>query len=104
MIIGTKVKILGGKWKNIEEVKIGDMLELGGKVLDIKQKVVALIYRYKGDLLRKGQKVLEGRKWILVEKSKLAEKLQLSSMPYFYTITEQHKIMCRKFIATDSWE
>jgi len=105
VIIGTKVKMLSGKWQPIETIKVGDILELGGKVLSIKQVTIGIVYKYKGELLREHQVILEGKKWIKVEKSKLAEKLsRISSMPFYQIVMENHKLMCRKFLATDSGE
>jgi hypothetical protein len=103
LIIGTKLKILGGKWQPIETIKVGDVLELAGKVLSIRQKTIGIVYKYKGELLREHQVILEGKRWIKVEKSKLAEKMpQISCIPFFEIVTENHKLMCRKFLATDS--
>lgn len=105
MIIGTKIKILGGKWQPIETIKVGDVLELGGKVLLIRQYSIGIVYKYKNELLREHQVVLEGKKWIKVQKSKLAEKMPgISSIPFYYIVTENHKLMCRNFLATDSGE
>lgn len=105
MIIGTKLKLVGGTWKAVETLEVGDNLEFGGKVLSIKQDKVDIVYRYKTQLVAGNQVVLEGKRWIKIEKNKRAVKINdLALLPFFKIITEKHILMCRNFLVKDSGE
>lgn len=94
---GTPVKMVDGKIKDIERIKLGDVCELGGKVNVIKQAYVPSdeVYDYMGIEVTGSHAVLEGGNFIRVKDSEKASWADSrSSYKVVYSITnENHRLL-----------
>lgn len=103
---GTKVQLAGGSWINVEHIKVGDNLALGGIVFQKGSGLCNVLYQYKGVLIAGGHTVLENGVWIHVRDSNLARKLPtLNEFAIVHFLSTLHsRIQLENFVAADFQE
>lgn len=91
-LAGTKIQMLDGSIKNIEDIQIADFMNGGGVVYSISQSLVSEIYHYDGIKVATGHAVLENNVWIRVEDSKHAIPCE-GIFPVYNLCNENHRII-----------
>lgn len=89
---GTKIKMLDGSIKNIENIQVADFLEKGDVVYMVTQGLVSEIYEYGDIMVATGHAVLENGKWLRVENSKKSIKHE-GIFPVYNLANENHRIV-----------
>lgn len=92
---GTTFRMADGSLKAIEEIKVGDLMEKGGKVYGILQGdgTVCDWYRYGDSYVTGSHFVKERGKWMPVWKSKKAEALLFSGFDVWYCVLNTKHLM-----------
>ena len=91
-LAGTKIQMLDGTIKNIEDIKITDYMNAGGVVYSVSQSLVSEIYHYDGIKVATGHAVLENNTWIRVEDSRHAIPCE-GIFPVYNVCIENHRII-----------
>jgi len=91
---GTKIKMANGSLKNIEDIKLGDCLHLGGIVYGMQQGLTDQIYKYK-DVLITGSHAVFEKEWVRVANSPYAE-LEEGIYKVYNLSTSDHRIITEK--------
>jgi hypothetical protein len=103
---GTLTRMADGSFKPIEALDIGDVTELGGKVIACGKALANEdLYRYRGEVVSGSHAVFEAGAWLRVEDSVLAEKIETPEGVLLYPVcTENMLLVTRAFIAADMTE
>jgi len=91
-IEGTKIKMLDGSLKNIEDIDIADFILEGGVVYTISKSLISTIYKYNDIVVAGGHAVLEEGKWIRVSDSKTSIPME-GIFPVYNLSNENHRIV-----------
>lgn len=100
-VAGTRIAMRDGGWKRVEDLRIGDDVELGGKVLARGEAVSPEIYRYRDQMVSGTHAVFEDGRFVRVKDS---PKARLSSSPpviVYPVVTEKHLLLLEDHIAAD---
>ena len=100
----TPFYMADGTLKGIDEIKVGDVMASGGRVYGVLQGDgnVETWYDYLGVKVTGSHFVLEGGRWIPVEKSKYATPLFTGYDTWYCVLNEHHRMVAfNDFIFTD---
>lgn len=98
---GTPILMDDGYWKNVEDIRRGDVVALGGRVLGHGEvEAYAGLYRYKGQTVTGYHVVFEDGKFIHVEDSALAEPIDGAAVVY-PVLCQHHLVVTPTHIACD---
>ena len=92
-LAGTKIRMADGSIKNIENLKLGDQLALGGTLLSKGESFqTELLYNYNNVLVTGSHAVFEQGNWLRVEESELAYSVEAEGLLY-PLVTENNLIV-----------
>jgi len=101
-LAGTMIRLIDNKFKSIENIKLGDMLYLGGKVTALGSSVANEFYDYKNEKVTGEHAVFEDGKFIRVKNSK-DSKLNIvnNEIIVYIIVTEKHLMVTNNIIWAD---
>jgi hypothetical protein len=88
----TKILMENGKYKNIKDLKLGDKVALGGKIMGLGEGYGDELYNYNGVKVTGGHTVYEDGKWVRVENSEKGYPIGKEEIVYPVT-TENHLLV-----------
>lgn len=89
---GNKFTMADGSIKNVEDIKINDIMMYGGKVSGIGQVAISELYDYKGFKVSGSHAVFENDNWIRVENSPNAKIVSVEET-IVYPIVNEFNLM-----------
>ena len=102
---GTPIKMKDGSYKNVEKIKVGDILFLGGEVSAAGTSMSKDVYEYKGTKIDGGHAVFEDNEFIRVRDSQYAKKLKNTDDVRLHPIvSENHLMVTKSHISADLLE
>lgn len=104
----TMIKLRNGTWAPISEIKVGDELFIGGKVIALHNYEDNVhgyaIYDYCGVDVTGSHSVLEYATWVHVEDSKKAIKTTRTVKTVYNLSTETHQLLIKNVLFADHME
>lgn len=102
---GTPVIMADGSHKNVEDIKLGDDLLLGGKVFGVGTAYCDEIVNYKNAVLSAKHAVFEDGKWLRAEESEHSIPIEVEGQVVVYPIVCANNVLCTPwFISADVFE
>jgi hypothetical protein len=99
---GTPILMEDWTYKNVEDLRLGDMTMMGGMVMGCGQNYTNQLYSYKQTKLSGEHTVFEDGVWMKVSDSKHAELLDTDHLVVVYPIvTEKHILVTSTFVSAD---
>lgn len=98
---GTPIVMEDGSTKNVEDIRIGDRVFMGGEVMGRGEGRGRDIYAYRGTKLTGTHAVFENGKFIRVADSKVAERQDMDGTLIYPLMTERHLLVTPNYICAD---
>lgn len=98
---GTKVLMEDATWREVERIRRGDRVMLGGRVVGTGEVDAAGLYAYKDTMVTGTHAVFEDGRFIRVQDSPLARESLHAEGPVYPLITENHVMVLETHIAAD---
>ncbi|WP_229266831.1 hypothetical protein [Leptospira sp. severe_002] len=98
---GTLIAMADGSTKRVEQLKMGDETLLGGQVLGRGEVLASDLYSYRGTTLNGRHAVFEDGRWVRVENSSLATRLDVPPATVYPVVTANHLLVCEQYICAD---
>jgi hypothetical protein len=99
---GTLIRMADGTVRAIEELKIGDDVLLGGKVIGRGEVLSADLYHYKNTVVNGRHAVLEAGQWVRVQDTPACIVSSPEAQLVYPIVTERHLLVCgENYICAD---
>jgi hypothetical protein len=99
---GTMIRMEDGTLKDVEQLKIGDRVLLGGAVIGCGKVLAEDMFIYKGTLVNARHAVFEDGRWMRVIDSADAIYADVKAPVLVYpVVTENHLLVCEGYICAD---
>jgi hypothetical protein len=100
---GTQIVMEDGSLKNIEDLRMGDRVHLGGAVICRGESLAEDLYFYMGSYLTGSHAIFENGRWLRARDSELARPVELSEEhTIVYPVGTENMLLCTPmFISAD---
>lgn len=100
---GTKIAMADGSWKNVEDLRLNDAVELGGRVLARGEAYAQDPHFYRDQIVDGSHAVFEDGRFVRVAGSRLGRKMAAAenAIIVYPVVTEKHLLMLEDHIAAD---